>query len=263
MRFLIIGDVFAKPGRDAVRGLLPQLRAAERIDVVVANAENSAGGLGTTPETAQDLLTAGVDVLTGGNHTWKHREFNATLEQNPAVLRPLNYPQGAPGRGLAEYSLPDGRRYTVINLLGRIFMESLENPFLTVDRALSALGDARRVILVDFHAEATSEKRALAHYLDGRVSLVYGTHTHVPTADEEILPGGTGTITDVGMTGPYASVIGLDPQQSVTRFITNRPTQYRVAERNVQLRGLIVEIDDASGHASEIRRITQRSDGCH
>lgn len=258
MRLLILGDVFGKVGRDAVRQLLPALRDEESIDAVIANAENAAGGLGTTPETAHDLLDAGVDVLTGGNHTWKHREFLATLEQNPAVLRPLNYPAGAPGRGLATFRTATGQSFTVVSLLGRTFMEPIENPFHAIDHALAAADDISRVILVDFHAEATSEKRALAFHLDGRVSAVWGTHTHVPTADEEILPRGTATVTDVGMVGPYASVIGLDIEQAMQRFRTNRPTQYRPAEGNVRLPGLLVDVDEKSGRAVAVRRIDRR-----
>jgi metallophosphoesterase (TIGR00282 family) len=256
MKVLGIGDVIGKPGRDVVRALLPELVRARGIDVVVANAENSAGGLGTTPETAEDLLTSGVHVITGGNHTWKHREYAPYLDKSDRALRPYNYPSGAPGRGLGVYGLPDGRMYAVINLIGRTFMEPVENPFLAVERALAEIGGRTRIVLVDMHAEASSEKRAMAWHLDGRASVIWGSHTHVPTADEEILPGGAACLTDIGMTGPYASVIGLDPSQSVKKFVTNRPTAYKIAEGNLQLRALLVELDDDSGKARAVERIT-------
>jgi hypothetical protein len=255
VRVLGIGDVIGSPGRAAVRAHLPRLVRDEAIDVVVANAENSAGGLGTTPETAADLLDAGVHVLTGGNHTWRHKELTGYLDRQPRILRPLNYPSGAPGRGLGVYNLSDGRRYAVINLIGRTFMDAVDNPFHAADRALAEIGERAHVILVDMHAEASSEKRAMAFHLDGRVSVVWGTHTHVPTADEEILPRGTAYLSDVGMTGPYASVIGLDPGNAVAKFITNRPTPYRLATNNIQLRALLVDIDDTTGRAHTVRRL--------
>ena len=248
--------MIGKPGRDLLRERLPALVERHRIDVVVVNAENSAGGLGTTPETATDFLSMGAHVLTGGNHTWKHREFVGTLESEPRALRPYNFPD-APGRGAGVFRLPDGRAYAVVNLIGRTFMEPVENPFLAVERALESLGDVR-VVLVDMHAEATSEKRAMGWHLDGRVSAVWGTHSHVPTADEEILPKGTAYVTDLGMTGPYASVIGLDPVTSVKRFPTNRPTAYRLAEGNPQLRAVLVDIDDETGRARRIERLIER-----
>jgi 2',3'-cyclic-nucleotide 2'-phosphodiesterase len=257
MRVLALGDVFAHPGRAIVKRLLPSLVRDERVDVVVANAENAAGGIGTTPETADDLLAAGVHVLTGGNHTWKHRELHPLLEARPEILRPLNHPAGAPGRGFGIYRLPDGRAYAVINLIGRLFMEPLDNPFHAADRALAEIGDRARVILVDMHAEASSEKRAMGFHLDGRVSVVWGSHTHVPTADEEILPDGTGYLGDVGMTGPYASVIGFDPASGLQKFLTGVPARFRIAEGNVQLRALFVDIDDATGRTTALRRITR------
>ncbi len=233
MKILGIGDVIGKPGRDIIRAQLPALRRDRNVDVVVINAENSAGGLGTTPETAQDLFDCGADVLTGGNHTWKHKEYVGFLEKNEHTIRPLNYPN-APGRGLGVFQTKDGRPFAVVNLIGRVFMEPLENPFLAVDAALAKIDC--KVIIVDMHAEASSEKRAMGFHLDGRVSVVWGTHTHVPTADEEILPGGTAYLGDIGMTGPYASVIGLEPAPAVKKFVTARPTAYQVASGNVQLR---------------------------
>jgi 2',3'-cyclic-nucleotide 2'-phosphodiesterase len=256
MRVLAIGDVMGKPGRDHLRRELPALVREERIDVVVANAENSAGGLGTTPDTAADLLGAGAQVLTGGNHTWKHRELHGYLDREPAILRPANYPAGAPGRGAAVYALPDGRRYAVLNLIGRTWMpDPVDSPFAVADRELPALRAETHVVLVDFHAEASSEKRAMGFHLDGRASAVWGTHTHVPTADEEILPGGSAYLSDVGMTGPYASVIGLDPVNATRKFVTGLPSPYRLAEGNLQLRGFLIDIDETTGRALEARRI--------
>jgi metallophosphoesterase (TIGR00282 family) len=257
LRILGIGDVIGKPGRDALRAELPSLVASRGVDVVVANAENSAGGLGTTPETGQDLLDMGVHVITGGNHTWKHREYGGFLDKEPRALRPYNYPAGTPGHGAAAYSLSDGRRYAVVNLIGRTFMEPVDNPFVSIDRALLELGDTA-IVIVDMHAEASSEKRAMGWHLAGRVSVVWGTHTHVPTADEEILPGGTAYLGDIGMTGPYASVIGLEPATSVKRFVTNRPGPYRLAEGDLQVRAVLVDVDDSSGRARSIERLTLR-----
>jgi metallophosphoesterase (TIGR00282 family) len=259
VRVLAIGDVFGAPGRDLVRALLPQLVTEERVDVVVANAENSAGGLGTTPETARDLLEAGVQVLTGGNHTWKHREIHRMLDEEPRLLRPANYPAGAPGRGAGLFQLPDGRRYAVVNLIGRVFLEQgVDSPFTVADRVVAEAQRETKVVLVDFHAEASSEKRAMGFHLDGRASALWGTHTHVPTGDEEILPRGLAYLSDVGMTGPYASVIGLDPTTATRKFVSGLPQPYRIAEGNPQLRALLVEIDEQSGRASEARRIVRR-----
>ena len=257
MIVLGVGDVIGRPGRDALRAVLPAVRKERAVDVVVVNAENSAGGLGTTPETADDLFDLGADVLTGGNHTWKHREYAGYLEAHERALRPLNYPD-APGRGAGLFATRDGRPFAVVNLIGRTFMESTENPFRAVERALAELTPKTRVILVDMHAEASSEKRAMGWHLDGRVSVVWGTHTHVPTADEEILPGGTAYLGDIGMSGPYASVIGLDPIHAVKKFVTSRPTAYRIADGNVQVRAVLVDVDDATGKARAIERLTLR-----
>jgi metallophosphoesterase (TIGR00282 family) len=257
MKILGVGDVIGRPGRDALRAVLPRLRAEHAVDVVVANAENSAGGLGTTPETADDLFDMGCDVLTGGNHTWRHREYGGYLETHPRALRPLNYPE-APGRGLGIFELADGRPYAVIDLIGRTFMDAVENPFRAADRALEEIAGRARVVIVDMHAEASSEKRAMGWHLDGRASVVWGTHTHVPTADEEILPAGTAYLGDIGMTGPYASVIGLDPRHAVQKFVLSRPTTYKLAEGNMQVRAVLVDVDDQSGRARAIERLTIR-----
>jgi metallophosphoesterase (TIGR00282 family) len=258
MRILGIGDVIGKPGRDALRAILPSLRRDRAIDVVIANAENSAGGIGTTPETADDLFDLGCDVITGGNHTWKHREYAAYLDKHERALRPLNYPD-APGRGAGLFTLGDGRSYAVINLIGRTFMEPVDNPFRAVDKILEELAAKTRIIIVDMHAEASSEKRAMGYYLDGRVSVVWGTHTHVPTADEEILPIGTGYLGDIGMSGPYNSVIGLDASSALKRFVTGRIGAYKLGEGNVQVRAVLVDVDDATGKASAIERLTLKA----
>jgi metallophosphoesterase (TIGR00282 family) len=257
MIVLGIGDVVGRPGRDAVRAVLPSLKRQHDVDVVVANAENTAGGLGTTPETADDLFDMGVDVITGGNHTWKHREYGPYLESHAHALRPFNYPD-APGRGLGLFTLRDGRSYAVVNLIGRTFMEPTENPFRAAERALDQLDGKTRVIIVDMHAEASSEKRAMGWHLDGRVSVVWGTHTHVPTADEEILPHGTAYLGDIGMSGPYASVIGLEPEAAVRKFVTSRPVGYKLAEGNVQVRAVVIDVDEQSGKARRIERLTLR-----
>jgi 2',3'-cyclic-nucleotide 2'-phosphodiesterase len=258
MKILGVGDVIGKPGRDALRAALPSLRKERAIDVVVANAENSAGGLGTTPETADDLFALGCDVLTGGNHTWKHREYVAYLESHERALRPLNYPD-APGRGVGVFQLGDGRSFAVINAIGRTFMDPVDNPFIAVERALADVLPKARVIIVDMHAEASSEKRAMGFFVDGRASVVWGTHTHVPTADEEILPGGTAYLGDVGMTGPYNSVIGLDATHALKRFVTGRPGSYKLADGNEQVRAVLVDVDDDTGRARSIERLTIRT----
>lgn len=256
MKLLCIGDVVGAPGRKAVRELLPELRREFDIDVVIVNAENAAGGSGLTVETADDLLQQPVDMLTGGNHTWRYREVLGLLDRDPRILRPLNYPEGTPGRGFGFCESRAGIKVGVINLQGRVFMDPLPSPFEAADRAVDELKAVGcQVIVVDVHAEATSEKRALGWYLDGRVSVVYGTHTHVATADEEILPGGTGYLTDLGMTGPYDSVIGVKKEQILERFLTMRPTSFGVAKHDVRLCGIVVEVDETTGRARHIERV--------
>lgn len=256
MKLLCIGDVVGAPGRKAVRELLPGLRAEHGVDVVIVNAENAAGGSGLTAETAKDLLDQPVDMLTGGNHTWRYREVLALLDREPRVLRPLNYPVGTPGRGFGICESAEGIKVGVINLQGRVFMDPLPSPFDAADAAIDQLKAAGCiVIVVDVHAEATSEKRALGWYLDGRVSVVYGTHTHVATADEEILPQGTAYLTDLGMTGPYDSVIGVKKEQILERFLTMRPTSFGVAKHDVRLCGIVVDVDETTGRARQIERL--------
>jgi metallophosphoesterase (TIGR00282 family) len=239
-----------------VRELLPKLIEEHQPSVVIANGEKAAGGSGMTVDTARDLLAQPIDVLTGGNHTWRYREIGKLLDAEPRALRPLNYPDKAPGRGTAIHETTEGARVGVINLQGRVFMDPLPCPFEAADRAVSELREQGcTVIVVDFHAEATSEKRALGWHLDGRASLVFGTHTHVPTADEEILPGGTAYITDLGMTGPYDSVIGVRKEKILERFRTMRPTSFTVAKGDVRLCGVVVDVEPESGKATRIERL--------
>jgi metallophosphoesterase (TIGR00282 family) len=257
MRVLAIGDVIGRPGRAALHAHLKTMRAELGLDLVVANGENAAGGVGVTAQTADDMFAAGCDVITLGNHTWKHdREIAPYLDREPRIVRPLNYPAGTPGRGWTVVDVA-GERVVVLNLIGRVFMEALDNPFAAADRALAEIArDATgATVVVDMHAEASSEKRAMGHHLDGRVACVWGTHTHIPTADEEVLPGGTGYLSDVGMTGPYDSVIGMVKDKLVQKFLTNRPMPYVVASGRVQLRGVVFTIEGGTCTAVErVRR---------
>ncbi|MCC6747514.1 MAG: TIGR00282 family metallophosphoesterase [Deltaproteobacteria bacterium] len=257
MRILCVGDIFGQPGRDAVRTLVPQLIERERLDLVIANAENSAGGAGVTLETARDLLSMPIGLFTGGNHTWRHKEFYPLLDKEPRFLRPHNFPEGTPGRGVGLCETSSGVKVGVLNLQGRVFMDPLPSPFETALEAIEELRRETRIILVDIHAEATSEKRALAWHLDGKVSALFGTHTHVQTADEEILPGGTGYLTDLGMTGPYDSVIGMKKELVLRRFLTLRPTSFEVAKHDVRLCGAIFEIDPETGRTTGITRVRE------
>jgi metallophosphoesterase (TIGR00282 family) len=254
MNILFIGDIVGAPGRRVIAELLPRAVDQYCIDLVVANGENASGGLGITPQVADQFLSQGVDLLTSGNHIWKHKEILPYLNDTDRLLRPANYPPDAPGRGLAMVETAAGEPVAVINLEGRVFMSSLECPFRTVDQLLQTLPPEVKVILVDMHAEATSEKQALGWYLDGRVSAMVGTHTHVQTADERILPGGTGYISDVGMTGPVDSVIGMNREIIVERFLTQRPHPFKVATQNLQLQGVVLKID-AGGRCQEITRV--------
>ena len=256
MNLLFIGDVVGRPGRRAVAQWLPALRRELEADFVVANGENSAGGFGITPQTVKDLLDAGVDVVTGGNHIWHTREAPALLDGEPRALRPANYPAGAPGRGAGVFAA-GGARVAVLNLEGRAFMQPVLSPFEYGREEAERLRAETRVILVDMHAEATSEKAALAWYLDGRVSAVVGTHTHVQTADERILPGGTAFITDAGMTGPRDSIIGMSRESVLQRFLSLLPARFEVAGGPVQLNGVWIQIDAESGRALAIRRVNR------
>ena len=248
----MIGDIVGRPGRRAVQEVVPSLRKDLDIDLVIANGENSAGGFGITFDTAQEILDAGVNVITSGNHIWKKREIIPYLQEELPILRPSNYPNTAPGRG--QLNIGD---VMVVNLMGRVFMESLDCPFREVDRLLKeAQGlNSPSIILVDFHAEATSEKQAMGWYLDGRVSAVVGTHTHVPTADNRVLPRGTAYVSDLGMVGPINSVIGTEPNAVVQKFLTQMPHQFTVAWGPVAFNSVLVEIDDETGKALAVDRV--------
>jgi metallophosphoesterase (TIGR00282 family) len=248
MIILAIGDVIGKPGRKALNELLPGLRRQYGIDLIIVNGENAAGGIGVTADTAQEMLDAGTDVLTSGNHIWMHREIYPYLDSEMPILRPLNYPPGVPGRGW----LVTGK-VAVVNLIGRVFVGDFDCPFRTMDALLGELEE--KIIIVDFHAEATSEKVALGRYLDGRVSAVLGTHTHVGTTDTQILPGGTAYVSDIGMTGPLDSVIGDDAEAAIQRFLTRIPHRLSVGKGKTALNGILVEVDEKSGKALSIERI--------
>ncbi len=259
MNIIFIGDVVGKPGRRILARMLPALRREVGADLAIANGENSAGGFGITPETLDDLLAAGVDVVTGGNHTWQAREIYTLLDSHPRILRPANYPPGTPGRGSGVFrsSGPTPGAVAVLNLEGRVFMQPLESPFEVGRDEAERLRQEASVIVVDMHAEATSEKIALGWYLDGRVSAVIGTHTHVQTADERILPEGTAFISDAGMTGPRDSVIGMGRDEVLQRFLTLLPARFDVAAGPAQLNAVVVEVDDQTGRARRIQRVNR------
>jgi 2',3'-cyclic-nucleotide 2'-phosphodiesterase len=259
VNILFIGDVVGKPGRRVLAQMLPALRREFSADFVIANGENSAGGFGITPETLDDLLSAGVDVVTGGNHTWQAREIYTLLENSPRLLRPANYPPGTPGRGSGVFRSSGSAPGTVavLNLEGRVFMQPLASPFEVAREEAERLSQDAKVIVVDMHAEATSEKIALGWYLDGRVSAVIGTHTHVQTADERIFPEGTAFISDAGMTGPRDSVIGMGRDEVLQRFLTLLPVRFDVASGPAQLNGVVVDVDEGTGRARRIQRVNR------
>ncbi|HXU79252.1 MAG TPA: TIGR00282 family metallophosphoesterase [Methylomirabilota bacterium] len=257
MKLLFIADIVGSPGRRAVRELVPGLRQKLGIDLVIANGENSAGGSGITPKTAEEIFAAGVDLITSGDHLWDQKEVTELLEKEPRFLRPLNYPAGTMGRGSAVIERQGLPPLAVMNLQGRTFMAALENPFHSAQVEVERLRKITRLIFVDFHAEATSEKVALARMLDGQVSAVVGTHTHIQTADEQIFPGGTAFLCDGGFTGPHESVIGREMEPVIKRFLTNQPQKFDVARRGVLLQGALVEIDPSSGKATAIRRVSE------
>ena len=257
MRILMLGDVIGKPGRRAVRTLLPEIKREHRIELVIANGENAAGGLGLTPETADELFQSGVDIITSGNHIWSHKSIIPTLDSDLAILRPLNYPPGVPGRG---YLIKGDAM--VVNLLGRTFIGNYDCPFKAIERLLEESEDNKPpIIIVDFHAEATSEKGAMGRYLDGKVSAVLGTHTHVGTADARLLPQGTAFITDVGMVGPRESVIGDDIDAVIHRFLTQIPHRIAVGKGDAILNSVLVEIAQSTGKAKTISRIDRELTG--
>ena len=256
MRLLFIGDIVGQPGRLAVKTLLPKLREKHALDFVVANGENSAGGSGITPKTAEEIFSAGVDVITSGDHLWDQKEVVELLENEKRFLRPLNYPMGTPGQGFGVFkrgSVSIG----VMNFQGRTFMPPLENPFLLALEEVKRLREQARIIFVDFHAEATSEKIAFARMLDGQVSAVVGTHTHVQTADDQIFPGGTAYLSDVGFTGPHESVLGREIEPVIKKFLTSMPQRFDVARNNVLLHAVMIDIDEATGRARTIKRLSE------
>jgi len=259
MRIFFIGDIVGSPGRDLVHNRLAELVREHGADLVIANGENAASGFGITPRLADGLFNSGVEVITGGNHSWDRREIFEYIPGEPRLIRPANFPEGASGRGLYLGTTRGGIPYAVMNLMGRVFMNPLDCPFRTADRLLATLPEQTKVIFVDMHAEATSEKQAMGWYLDGRVSVVVGTHTHVPTADEHVLPNGTAFITDVGMTGPHESVIGMDRAAMTKRFLDGLPARFEVAVGDVQLNSVLVDVDESTGHAKRISRINIRA----
>ena len=234
------------------------LRERHELDAVVANGENSAGGSGITPRTAEEIFAAGVDVMTTGDHLWDQKEVTALLQSEPRFLRPFNYPRGTLGHGSRVVQLPNRAPFAVLNLQGRVFMPDLDNPFTTVKAEVARLREETKMILVDMHAEATSEKIAMARWLDGQVSAVIGTHTHVQTADEQIFPGGTAFLCDAGFTGPHESVLGREIDPIIKRFLTNTPQRFGVATERIYLQGAVVEIDETTGRSQSITRISER-----
>jgi 2',3'-cyclic-nucleotide 2'-phosphodiesterase len=255
MNILFIGDIFGKPGRDLVKRGLRPLVARHAIDFVVANVENAAGGFGITREIGDSLAAEGIDVMTSGNHVWDKKEALDYVAAEPRLLRPANYPTGAPGRGAALARTADGRGVGVVNVMGRVFMNPLDDPFTAVLREIDGFAGRTRIVIVDFHAEATSEKIAMGWHLDGRVTAVVGTHTHVQTADERVLPNGTAYITDVGMTGPHDSIIGTEREPALARFLTGLPSRFEPATGNPRLHGVVIQVDDATGRATAITRL--------
>jgi 2',3'-cyclic-nucleotide 2'-phosphodiesterase len=256
MKLLFIGDIVGKPGRDMVRKGLPGIVEAHSIDLVIANAENSAAGFGITKDIGDTLLEWGVDVMTSGNHIWDKKEAIEYIATEPRLLRPANYPPGVPGRGSYLAQTGDGRSVGVINVMGRVFMLNIDDPFQVVLREIETLKRRTNVILVDFHAEATSEKVAMGWHLDGKVSAVFGTHTHVQTADERILPKGTAYLTDAGMTGPHDSIIGMMIEPSLSRFVSAMPSRFEPASGNPRLNGVVIDADDKTGRATMVKRVS-------
>lgn len=260
MRILFIGDIVGGPGRRIIEERLADIVTQEKIDLVIANVDNAAGGFGIIPRLAEQMLEAGIEVLCGGNHVWDRREILDYLPQQPRLLRPANFPDGVPGSGLFVGESRQGVPYAVLHLQGRTFLPALDCPFRVADRELARIPPGLKVILVDIHAEATSEKQALGWYLDGRVSAVIGTHTHVATADERVLPNGSAYITDVGMTGPHDSVIGMDKRGVLDRFLHGLPTRFEVATQGLAMNAVRIECDPVTGRALSIERALFRLD---
>jgi metallophosphoesterase (TIGR00282 family) len=260
MKILHIGDVVGKPGRNILREKLGALKQSLGVDFTIINGENAAGGSGLTAACHKDLVAAGADCITTGDHVWKKKEIVQVMELDKRVLRPLNYPPDSPGKGWDLFETPDGTPVVVALIIGRIFMGAADCPFRAADKLVKEAAARAKVIVIDIHAEATSEKIALGRYLDGRVSAVIGTHTHVATADEQVLPGGTAYITDVGMTGPHESVIGRRMDRVIEKFITNFPRSFDVARGDVRINGVLVDIDETTGRARSIKRVMETYD---
>ncbi len=256
MKILFIGDIVGKPGRELLRKGLRNLVGHYGVDFVIANAENSAAGFGITKDIGDTILEWGVDVMTSGNHIWDKKEAIEYIATEPRLLRPANYPAGVPGRGSYVAQTGDGRAVGVINAMGRVFMLNIDDPFAVVPREIEAMRGRTKIIIVDFHAEATSEKMAMGWHLDGLVTAVVGTHTHVQTADERILPKGTAYLTDVGMTGPHDSIIGMEVEPSLARFLNGMPAKFEPASGNARLNGVVIEADERTGRATRIARIS-------
>ncbi len=258
MKILFIGDIVGKPGRIAVRNLLPRIVARDDIDIVIANCENAAGGRGVTRDVLEELYKNDIDVLTSGNHIWDKKGVLEFIDDYETLLRPANYPAGSPGRGSVSLKDASGKAFGVINLEGRVFMKPLDCPFRVAEREIEGLASAVNIIIVDMHAEATSEKQAMGWFLDGKVSAVVGTHTHVQTADERILPNGTAYITDVGMTGSMDSILGVKKDLALERFLTLMPNRFEVAKKDVWLQGVVMDCDIEKGTCRSIERVSER-----
>jgi 2',3'-cyclic-nucleotide 2'-phosphodiesterase len=257
IKILAVGDIIGKPGREAVAKFLPEIKSRENIDLCIANGENSAGGNGITPPVAEGLFSAGIDVITTGNHVWDKKEVKEIIGRRRNLIRPYNYPPGAPGPGYEIFELKGGLKAGVLNLAGRVFMNSLDCPFRKGEEAVRKIKETTPVIIVDIHAEATAEKSAMGWHMDGLVSAVFGTHTHVQTADERILPGGTAYITDIGMTGSMDSIIGVDRRQVIQRFLTQMPVRFQPESGNVHICGVVIGINAATGRALSIKRLDE------
>lgn len=255
VKLLFIGDVIGKPGREALSRELHRIVDRHMVDLLIANGENAAGGFGLTEETARDLFKCGIHVLTSGNHIWDKKDSIDYIAREERIVRPANYPEGTPGRGATIVKTPGGVKVGILNLEGRVFMNNLDCPFRCADREIAKLKEETQIIFVDFHAEATSEKVSLGWYLDGRVSAVIGTHTHVQTADERILNAGTAYMTDAGMTGAFDSVIGVKKEEAILKFVTQRPSKFEVAKKDIRINAVAIEVDEKTGLALGIERI--------
>lgn len=256
MNILVIADIVGRPGRRAIKGLLPGIQKEHNIDFVIANAENAAGGRGLTRQVMNELLTSGIDVLTMGNHVWDNKEIYSFVDDQFRLVRPINYPPYCPGQGYHVYSGGINKKIAVINVMGRVFLPPLDCPFRGVEEVLEEIQGQSDIIIIDFHAEATSEKLAMGYYFDGKVTAVLGTHTHIQTADERILPGGTAYITDLGMTGPLESILGMDKDMVINKIIYQRPVRLEVASGTAILQGAILSIDDNNNQVQKIKRVS-------